>query len=98
MKTWLLILWTATVIAAAIVLFVLPAAAQQQPCGPIQEFLKQLEAKFKEFVVMEGDAGAGGRVIVTRADDGSWSVLAVREENIGCLMASGKHSHFDVGF
>lgn len=99
MKSWLVILWGGAVMAAlvALMLSTAPAPAQQQVCGPLADVLKRLEQKFKEFVVMEGLA-PNGRVIVTRADGGSWSVVSVQKESdIACLMATGEESHFDVG-
>ncbi|WP_395451216.1 hypothetical protein ACHMW7_16320 [Aminobacter sp. UC22_36] len=71
-----------------------PADAQQM-CAPEAAALKDLQKRFGEFVIMRGKI-PDGEVIITRSNDGSWSVVVVQKA-MACLTMGGKHSEIDKG-
>lgn len=97
MKVWLVTGWGLAAFAAVMVLFVLvqPAGAQSL-CAPLPDLLASLQRNFGEFIVLDAEAGDGSRLLITRADSGSWSAVSARED-VGCLLYTGKKSAFDNG-
>lgn len=71
-----------------------PASAQDA-CGDRARILSELQAKYNEFTIFEGSV-KGVKFIVTRADDGGWTILRVQGE-VACFVAAGKASALDKG-
>jgi hypothetical protein len=80
------------VIRAAIILAALfggPAFAAQQ-CGPRDQVLAGLEARWSETRQMAGMSSAGSVVeIFANPASGSWTLLATSSDGTTCLAASG---------
>ncbi|MBB3705878.1 hypothetical protein FHS67_002197 [Aminobacter aminovorans] len=72
-----------------------PAVAQSL-CAPAPDFLHRFEVKLGEFVVLRGDTSNGRQIVVTRAEDGRWSIIEITED-VGCLLMEGEASEFDNG-
>lgn len=84
-----------TVIAWCIIgLLTLAVNAQQPFCAPRHVMLNELEKRYAEFPVMHLDSGKD--FIITRSDDGSWTLLKI-EGGKACVIGAGSRSRFDKG-
>jgi hypothetical protein len=75
------------------------ATAQSQPppgCGPLPAFLAMLQARFNEFRVLDLEMD-GGKLVVTRSNEGTWTILRVEGQDAACVFAMGKTSIVDRG-
>ncbi len=72
-----------------IALWSFPASAQQQPpCVKRADFLKHLEANFKEAPVAMGLTTGGGLLEVVVSRNGSWTIIVTTPNGISCGVAS----------
>nr|WMC97965.1 hypothetical protein RAR13_04410 [Aminobacter aminovorans] len=94
-RTWRYTLWALCFLAFVMALLLLarPAAAQAL-CAPAPDLLRGL-GRLGQFVILKADAG-DRQIVVTRAHDGAWSIVVVRED-VGCLVMGGKASQLDKG-
>ena len=74
-----------------------PAPALPPGCGPLAGFLKHLQSKFNEFRIIELQ-GKGMKFVVTRSNEGAWTVLKVEGADAACVIADGNSSEVDRGF
>ncbi len=84
-----------------IALWSFPASAQQQPpCVKRTDFLKHLEANYKEAPVAMGLTTGGGLLEVVVSQNGSWTIIVTTPNGISCGVASGENweSAFDAAF
>lgn len=65
------------------------AAAQALQCAGMADALANLQSRYGEIVVWDGETGNGPRLLVTARPDGtSWTALAV-EGAVACMLTSG---------
>ncbi|AEH88217.1 hypothetical protein [Mesorhizobium opportunistum] len=83
-------------LAALTFLAARPAYAVQLACGPVPILLKQLADRYHEFVVMSGDNADGQKVLVTRSDAGTFTVL-LGDGKGACVILAGAKAEFDNG-
>ncbi|WP_127524090.1 hypothetical protein [Mesorhizobium sp. Z1-4] len=91
--------WRFTIIVAGLLVLgmTLVAFAQNQSCAPIAHLMQWLAQEYNEFPIFAGQGTQPGqRVIVTRADSGTWTVIAVSGD-VACMVASGRQSKMDKG-
>jgi hypothetical protein len=70
-------------------------AAPAASCGPLQPFLDQLAQRYHEYIVIRGDV-ADQKMIVTAADNGSFSVL-LTDGKTACMILAGEKAELDKG-
>jgi hypothetical protein len=75
-----------------------PSFAQQPEahCGPLAGILDYLNKRFNEFRIFAGVVVNGQTFVLTRAQDGSWSLIKT-EGDAACLIAGGQDSEVDRG-
>lgn len=79
-----------TIIAAALVVFATPAAAQMQ-CGSRDAVIAALSDRFGETRRMAGVTAAGQLVeTFASADTGSWTVAVTYADGRMCLISTGQ--------
>jgi hypothetical protein len=83
-------------LAAIIFLSIRPAHALQLACGPLPILLKQLADRDHEFVVMTGNNADGQKMLVTRSDAGTFTVL-LGDGKGACVILAGEKAEFDNG-
>jgi len=83
-------------LAAIIFLSIRPAHALQLACGPVPVLLKQLAERYHEFVVMTGNNADGQKMLITRSDAGTFTVL-LGDGKGACAILMGEKSEFDNG-
>ena len=74
----------------AILLFALPAAAQNVCVTERGDVVKQLSSQFEENPVAMGLAADGSVIEVLAANTGSWTILVTKPSGISCVVASGE--------
>lgn len=88
---------------AGLCAFMAFARAQEAPqvlppgCGPLAGFLAHLQSKYNEFRIIELQ-GNGIKFVVTRSNEGGWTVLKVEGADAACVIATGEASEVDRGF
>lgn len=88
---------------AGLCAFMAFARAQEPPqtlppgCGPLQGFLAHLQSRFNEFRIIELQF-EGGKFVVTRSNEGAWTVLKTEGVDAACVVAAGDASEVDRGF
>lgn len=66
-------------------------ARAQTICGPLPDLLAALARRYDERTVFEGKTGNGGKLILTLAPDGTWTVLSVSPGGEpACALGGGK--------
>lgn len=86
LATFLTILLPAILLAIGVAGIVNAAPA----CGPLEQVLRDLDARFHERGLWEGLDRNGGRTILTVAPDGStWTALRVQGAT-ACIVAAGE--------
>lgn len=87
---------TLAVFAGAMAFLTLPADAQAlRYCKEKNELLTEVQQQFNEFVVFSAK-NHQGTLLLTRADDGSWTLIEVVGPR-ACIIATGRQSEFDRG-
>lgn len=92
----LLLLAITLCLAMIAALSIRPAQAARLMCGPLPLLLKQLAARYHEFPVMTADNADGQKVIVTRSDAGTFTVL-LGDGKGACVILAGDKAEFDNG-
>jgi len=64
-------------------------------CAPLPDMLERLRQEFAEHQIVRFGGGQG-EFVLTRADDGSWTLVRVIGET-GCIVAAGAKSIIDRG-
>lgn len=85
-------------IALALCVIASPAIPQEQRagCGPLPGYLKFLQERFNEFRVLDLEI-EGGKFVVTRSNEGTWTILKVEGQEAACIFAAGERSIVDRG-
>jgi hypothetical protein len=83
-------------LAAITFLTIRPAHALQLACGPLPVLLEQLADRYHEFPVMSGDNAGGSKMVVTRSDAGTFTIL-LGDGNGACVILAGDKAQFDNG-
>lgn len=86
-------------IAGAFFCAMMAAALAQQPpgaCGPLPAFIKFLEARYNQFRVLDLEL-KGGKLVIARSKEGTWTILKVEGQDAACIFAVGKASIVDRG-
>lgn len=100
MNIWRSVMIYMAVIAAILAMVLLSTsnsdAQQRQLCADKVDMLDIIYQAFNQYVVWEGDVSQDVKVVMTRSDDGSWTILTVVNE-IACVFAGGYKSRFDKG-
>ncbi|TPN11743.1 hypothetical protein [Mesorhizobium sp. B2-1-2] len=92
----ILLTMIALCLAAITFLTIQQARAAQLACGPLPLLLKQLVDRYHEFVVMSADNADGQKVLVTRSDAGTFTVL-LGDGKGACVILAGDKAEFDNG-
>lgn len=91
-----LLILIALCLAMITFLTVQSAQAAQLQCGPLPLLLKQLADRYHEFVVMAANNADGHKVMVTRSDAGTFTVL-LGDGKGACVILAGDKAEFDNG-
>jgi len=69
----------------------LPAAAQQQTCGPAAQVMHRLADQYGETLQSEGYSSDAGIMQVYAAPEGerTWTIIVLRPDGSACLVAAG---------
>lgn len=97
-RRWLIsaVVLIAVCIVMIIALTIRPAGAAQLSCGPLPQMLKQLADRYHEFPVMAANNADGAKVLVTRSDAGTFTVLLGAGKG-ACVILAGDKAEFDNG-
>jgi hypothetical protein len=72
-------------------MFIAPAFAQQQSCGPWEEMLLYAANKYAEYPAFLSTSDKGYVIVVTvNPETGTFTVFAQPNENVACAVDSGK--------
>lgn len=91
-----LLILIALCLAMITFLTVQSARAAQLHCGPLPLLLKQLADRYHEFVAMAANNADGHKVMVTRSDAGTFTVL-LGDGKGACVILAGDKAEFDNG-
>ncbi|GAB4231438.1 MAG: hypothetical protein Tsb0032_37640 [Kiloniellaceae bacterium] len=77
-------------LAATLVFFGQPAAAQPATCGARDALLERLSARFEEQPVSLGVTATGSLLEVLASPSGSWTIIVTIPNGPTCLVSSGE--------
>ena len=67
-----------------------PAASQSAQCGPIDMVMTQLAERHREHLVSHGAMDGGGLLMIFASEaSGTWTVVVLAPDGVGCVKASG---------
>lgn len=87
---------TFAAVCLAMIVWLNKAHALQLACGPLPVLLKQLAGRYHEFPVMSGESADGGKMVVTRSDAGTFTVL-LGDGKGACVIMAGDKAEYDNG-
>jgi hypothetical protein len=71
-------------------MWAMPAAGQQGPCGERSKVLNQLRQSYQEAPVALGVMGDGNLLELAVSHTGSWTIVVTRPDNRTCAIAAGE--------
>lgn len=83
-------------VCLTMIMWLSAAHAAQLACGPLPMLLKQLADRYHEFVVLAANNADGHKVMVTRSDAGTFTVL-LGDGKGACIILAGDKAEFDNG-
>ena len=70
--------------------WMLPASAQQAPCGKRDELVKALSSRFREEPRGMGLANQSAIIEIFTSKAGTWTILLTKPDGAGCIVSAGE--------